>query len=197
MHHLQGIILTGNTPIPAPVMSMAPCRGVTVNVTAMEEDVNPEVIWTVPVLVENPTMVMVTHAAPHLQGGPHHPMVAVVEAVAMTTMAAVPGMAMAVATVTPAVGVTRTPLAAESELAGRRGGPLPRSREATLLVKRTAAQVAGLPEGAEGAVGSIEEWPAADTEMDLEIKSKSCVNPATLFIMGGKMKGTKDSSHTS
>lgn len=69
-------------------------------------------------------------------------MVGVVEAVAMTTMAAVPGMAMAVATVTPAVGVSRTLLAEPSARPGKT------SREATLLVS-TAAQ-------AEAHLGAVE-----------------------------------------
>ena len=81
-------------------------------------------------------------------------------------MAAVPGMAMAVATVIPAVGVIPIPLAVGNEWAGKKEGQLPQSREATLLVKRTAAQVAGRLVAAAGAVESIEEWPAADTEMD-------------------------------
>merc|ERR1719193_613580 len=94
-------------------------------------------------------------------------------------MAAVPGTAMAAATVTPAVGVTRTPLAAASAWAGRRGARLPRSREATLLANRTAARAAGRPVAAAGAVESIEEWLAADTETDLETeKALACVSPA-------------------
>lgn len=95
-------------------------------------------------------------------------MVAVVEAVVMMTMAAAPGMAMAVVTVTPAVGVTHIPLAVESEWAGRKGARLPLPREATLLVTRTAQVV----EGHVVAVvetESIGEWLATDTEMDLEV----------------------------
>lgn len=99
-------------------------------------------------------------------------MVGAVEAVVTMTMAAVPGMAMAVVTVTPAVGATHTHLAVVSEWAGRRGAQLPLPREATLLVIRTAAQVA---EGHVVAVVGIEpigEWLAADTELDLEITLK-------------------------
>ena len=88
-----------------------------------------------------------------------------VEAVAMTTMAAVPETAMAVVTVTRAVAASPIRLAAGSAAwEGPRGAPLPRSREATLLVTRTPAQVAEPPGGPAGALGWIEEWPAADTE---------------------------------
>lgn len=99
-------------------------------------------------------------------------MVGAVEAVVMTNMAAVPGMAMAVVTVTPAVGVTHIPLAVVSEWAGRRGGQLPLSREATLLVIRTAAQAAEHFVAAAVAVVLIEEWVAADTDMDMDITLK-------------------------
>lgn len=114
----------------------------------------------------------VTLAAPHLHGGPHHPMVGAVEAVVTMTMAAVPGMAMAVVTVTPAVGVTHIHLAVVSEWAGRRGAQLPLLREATLLVIRTAAQVVEGLAVAVVAIDPIEEWVAADTELDWEIALK-------------------------
>ena len=92
-------------------------------------------------------------------------MVGAVEAVAMTTMAAAPEMAMAVVTVTRAVAASPIRLAAGSAAwAGQSEAPLPRSREATLLVTRSPAQVAEPPVAAAGAVGWIEEWPAADTE---------------------------------
>lgn len=96
-------------------------------------------------------------------------MVGAVEAVVTMTMAAVPGMAMAVVTVTPAVGVTHIHLAVESEWAGRRGAQLPLAREATLLVIRTTAQVVECHAVAVGAIDPIEEWLAADTEVDLDI----------------------------
>lgn len=95
-------------------------------------------------------------------------MVEVVEAVVMMTMAAAPGMAMAVVTVTPAVGVTHIHLAVVSEWADRKGAQLPLLREATLLVTHTAQVV----EGHAVAVVAIEligEWLATDTEMDLEV----------------------------
>lgn len=98
-------------------------------------------------------------------------MVGAVEAVVTMTMAAVPGMAMAVVTVTPAVGVTHIHLAVVSEWAGRRGAQLPLLREATLLVIHTAAQVVeGLAVAV--AIDPIEEWVAADTELDLEVTLK-------------------------
>lgn len=114
----------------------------------------------------------VTLEAPHLHGAPHHPMVGAVEAVVTMTMAAVPGMAMAVVTVTPAVGVTHIHLAVVSEWAGRRGAQLPLLREATLLVIRTAAQVVEGHVVAVVAIDPIEGWLAADTELDLEITLK-------------------------
>jgi len=117
-------------------------------------------------------MVTVTLAAPHLHGAPHHPMVGAVEAVVTMTMAAVPGMAMAVVTVTPAVGVTHIHLAVVSDWAGRIGAQLPLSREATLLVIRTAAQVVEGHVVAVAAIEPIEEWLAADIEMDMEITLK-------------------------
>lgn len=120
----------------------------------------------------DPLTLQVTLAAPHLHGAPHHPMVGAVEAVVMMTMAAVPGMAMAVVTVTPAVGVTHIHLAVESEWAGRRGARLPLSIEATLLVIHTAAQVVEGHVVVGAAIDPIEEWVAADTELDLEITSK-------------------------
>lgn len=98
-------------------------------------------------------------------------MVGAVEAVVTMTMAAVPGMAMAVVTVTPAVGVTHIHLAVVSEWAGRRGARLPLLREATLLVIHTAARVVeGLAVAV--AIDPIEEWVAADTELDLEVALK-------------------------
>lgn len=99
-------------------------------------------------------------------------MVGAVEAVVTMTMAAVPGMAMAVVTVTPAVGVTHIHLAVVSEWAGRRGAQLPLLREATLLVIRTAAQVVEGLAVAVVAIDPIEEWVAADTELDWEIALK-------------------------
>lgn len=99
-------------------------------------------------------------------------MVGAVEAVVTMTMAAVPGMAMAVVTVTPAVGVTHIHLAVESEWADRIGAQLPLSREATLLVIHTAAQVVEGHVAAVAAIEPIEEWLAADTKMDMEITSK-------------------------
>lgn len=100
-------------------------------------------------------------------------MVGAVEAVVTMTMAAVPGMAMAVVTVTPAVGVTHIHLAVVSEWAGRRGAQLPLSREATLLVIHTAARVEEGHAVVVGAIDLIEEWVAADTELDLEISLKN------------------------
>lgn len=99
-------------------------------------------------------------------------MVGAVEAVVTMTMAAVPGMAMAVVTVTPAVGVTHIHLAVVSEWAGRRGAQLPLSREATLLVIHTAAQAVEGHVVAVVAIELIEEWLAADTELNLEITLK-------------------------
>lgn len=95
-------------------------------------------------------------------------MVEAVEAVVTMTMAAAPGTAMAVVTVTPAVGVTRTLRAVEKEWVGRKGARPPLAREATLLVTRMAQVVEGLAV-AVVAVGLIEEWLAADTKMDLEV----------------------------
>lgn len=133
----------------------------------MRENVSIE-----PCQLPEPLTLQVTLAAPHLQGAPHHPMVGAVEAVVMMTMAAVPGMAMAVVTVTPTVGVTHIHLAVVSEWAGRIGAQLPLPREATLLVTRTAAQVVEGHVVAVVAVEPIEEWLAADTELDLEISLK-------------------------
>lgn len=95
-------------------------------------------------------------------------MVEVVEAVVMMTMEAAPGMAMAVVTVTPAVGVTLIHLAVVSEWAGRKGAQLPLLREATLLVTHMAQVVEGHAV-AVVAVELIGEWLATDTEMDLEV----------------------------
>lgn len=92
--------------------------------------------------LHDPLTLQVTRAVPRPHGAPLHPTVGVVEAVAMTTMAAVPGMDMAVATVTPAVGVSRTPLAVPSARPGKT------LREATLLAN-TAAQ-------AEAHLGAVE-----------------------------------------
>ena len=115
----------------------------------------------------NPLTLQVTRAAPWPQGVHHRLTVEVAEAVAMTTMAAVPGTGTAAATVTPAVAATLTPLAAESEWADRSGGPPPRLIEATPLAIRTAAPAVERPEeaGAEAAAW-IGEWPAADTEKE-------------------------------
>lgn len=99
-------------------------------------------------------------------------MVGAVEAVVTMTMAAAPGMAMAVVTVTPAVGVNHIHLAVVSEWAGRRGAQLPLSREVTLLVIRTAAQVVEGHVVVVVAIEPIEEWLAADTELDLETTLK-------------------------
>lgn len=92
-------------------------------------------------------------------------MVGAVEAVVMMTMVAVPGMAMAVVTVTPAVGVTRIHLAVVSVWAGKTGAQLLLWRGVTPLVIPTMAQV----EVAAVAVDLIEEWVATDTELDFEI----------------------------
>lgn len=109
-------------------------------------------------------MVTVTHAAPHPQGVPLRPTVGVAEAVVMTTMAAVPGMDMAVVTVIPAVGVTRTPLIVVTDRVGRSEG-LPHSKEAILV--NTAAQAVGHLVGVDAvAADLIEEWAETDTEMD-------------------------------
>lgn len=104
----------------------------------------------------------VTHAAPHPQGVPLRPTVGVAEAVVMTTMAAVPGMDMAVATVIPAVGVTRTPLIVVTDRVGR-SGDRPLLKEA-ILVNTAARAVGHLGVVAAASVGQIEEWPGADTE---------------------------------
>lgn len=104
----------------------------------------------------------VTHAAPHPQGVPLRPTVGVAEAVVMTTMAAVPGMDMAVATVIPAVGVTRTPLIVVTDRVGK-SGDHPLLKEA-ILVNTAARAVGRLGVAAVAAVGQIEEWPGADTE---------------------------------
>lgn len=126
----------------------------------------------IPCQLPDPLTLQVTLAAPHPHGAPHHPMVEAVEAVVTMTMAAVPGMAMAVVTVTPAVGVTHIHLAVVSEWAGRRGAQLPLLIEATLLVIHTAAQVVEGHEVAAEAIEPIGEWLAADTELDLEVTLK-------------------------
>lgn len=174
MDLLPEIIHTENIATPVPEMIMAQCQEDTVTAIVMAEAGNPEAIWTVQVVAptEIHMMVTVTLAAPHLHGALHHPMVGAVEAVVTMTMAAVPGMAMAVVTVTPAVGVTNIHLAVVSEWADRKGAQLPLSREATLLVIHTAAQVAEGHVVAVVAIGLIEEWLAADTELDLETTLK-------------------------
>lgn len=196
MDLLPGITHTENIPIPVPEMTMDHCQGDTVIAIVMGEAVNPETIWTVQVVAptEIHMMVTVTLAVPHLHGAPHHPMVGAVEAVVTMTMAAVPGMAMAVVTVTPAVGVNRTHLAVVSEWAGRRGAQLPLLREATLLVIRTAAQVVEGHVVVVVAVELIGEWLAADTELDLgnHIKTNSPCSVNTCF---GRNLTTPQTSH--
>lgn len=96
-------------------------------------------------------------------------MVGAVEAVVMMTMVAVPGMAMAVVTVTPAVGVTHIHLAVVSVWAGKTGARLLPWKGVTLLVIHTTAQVVEGHEVAAVAADLIEEWVATDTELDLEI----------------------------
>lgn len=96
-------------------------------------------------------------------------MVGAVEAVVMMTMVAVPGMAMAVVTVTPAVGVTHIHLAVVSVWAGKTGAQLLLWRGVTPLVIPTMAQVVEGHEVAAEAADLIEEWVATDTELDLEI----------------------------
>lgn len=89
----------------------------------------------------------------------------------MTTMAAVPGMDMAVATVIPAVGVTRTPLIVVTDPVGR-SGDHPPLKEAILA--NTAARAVGrLGVVAAAAVGQIEEWPGADTEREKKKKKEN------------------------
>lgn len=115
-------------------------------------------------------------------------MVGAVEAVVTMTMAAVPGMAMAVVTVTPAVGVTHTHLAVVNEWADRIGALPPLSIEATLPVIHTAAQVVEGLVVAAVAVDPIEEWAAADTKLDLEITTKENirVHAQLTSVLGGK-----------
>lgn len=117
-------------------------------------------------------------------------MVGAVEAVVTMTMAAVPGMAMAVVTVTPAVGVTHIHLAVVNEWAGRIGALLPLSIEATLPVIHTAAQVVEALVVAVVAVDLIEEWVAADTKLDLEITTKAniSVHAQLTSVFGKKNK---------
>lgn len=95
-------------------------------------------------------------------------MVGAVEAVVMMTMVAVPGMAMAVVTVTPAVGVTHIHLAVVNVWAGKTGARLLLWKGVTLLVIHTAQVVEG-HEVAAVVADLIEEWVATDTELDLEI----------------------------
>lgn len=79
-------------------------------------------------------------------------------------MAAVPGMDMAVVTVIPAVGVTRTPLVVVTVRVDRsEGHPLLLSEA---IIVNTAAQAVGRLEVVAAAVGQIEEWSGTDTEMD-------------------------------
>lgn len=114
-------------------------------------------------------------------------MVGAVEAVVTMTMAAAPGMAMAVVTVTPAVGVNHIPLAVVSEWAGRRGAQLPLLREVTLLVIHTAAQVVEGHVVAVVAIEPTEEWLAADTELDLGDHTKANVSvPCTVNTCFGR-----------
>lgn len=124
-------------------------------------------------------------------------MVGAVEAVVTMTMAAVPGMAMAVVTVTPAVGVTHTHLAVVNEWAGRIGALLPLSIEATLPVIHTAAQVVEGLVVAVVAVDPIEEWAAADTKLDLKITTKENITcPCTVkncFGWGKKFEKRRNS----
>lgn len=103
-------------------------------------------------------------------------MVGAVEAVVMMTMAAVPGMALAVVTVTPAVGATNIHLAAVSVWADRRGAQLPLWREVTLLVIHTTAQVVEGHVVAAVAADLIEEWVATDIELDLERHIKTILS---------------------
>lgn len=130
-----------------------------------------EIVSIEPLQLLDPLTLQVTHAAPLLHGAPHHPMVGAVEAVVMMTMVAVPGMAMAVVTVTPAVGVTHIHLAAVSAWAGKTGAQLLLWRGVTLLVIPTMAQVEEGHEVVAVAADLIEEWAATDTELDLEIAS--------------------------
>lgn len=69
---------------------------------------------------------------------------------------------MAVATVIPAVGVTRTPLIVVTDRVGK-SGDHPLLKEA-ILVNTAARAVGHLGVVAVAAVGQIEEWPGADTE---------------------------------
>lgn len=116
--------------------------------------------------LHDPLTLQVTHAAPHPQGVPLHPTVGVAEAVVMTTMAAVPGMDMAVVRVIPAVEVTHTPIVVVNVRVDKRGGH-PLLREAILL-ENTATQAAGhLGVVGVEVAGQIEGWPGIDIEMDL------------------------------
>lgn len=110
------------------------------------------------------------------------------EAVVTMTMAAVPGMAMAVVTVTPAVGVTHIHLAVVNEWAGRIGALPLLSIEATLPVIHTAAQVVEGLVVAVVAVDPIEEWAAADTKLDLEITTKAKIHVHAPSVFGGENK---------
>lgn len=118
-------------------------------------------------------------------------MVGAVEAVVTMTMAAAPGMAMAAVTVTPAVGVNRIHLAAESAWAGRRGAQLPLLREVTLLAIHTAAQVVEGHVVAVVAIEPIEEWLAADTELDLEVALRQTLVSVHSKHMFWKKSGNK------
>lgn len=118
-----------------------------------------------PCQLPEPLTLQVTLAAPRPHVAPHHPMVGAVEAVVMMTMAAVPGMDMAVVKVTPAVGMIHTHLAVVTVWADRIGAQPPLLTEA--IVIHTAAQVVeGLAVAAVGA-DLKEEWVATDTEMDM------------------------------
>lgn len=90
-------------------------------------------------------------------------MVEAVEAVVTMTMAAAPGTAMEVVTVTPAVGVIPILPAVEREWVDRKGAQPRLAIEVTLLVTRMAQVVEGLV-AAVAPVDLIEEWLAADTK---------------------------------
>lgn len=168
---IQGTMgpLPENTPIvniPVPEMTMAQCPGDIVTVMAMGEVENQGVTVTEVVApTEIHMMVTVTLAAPRPHVAPHHPMVGAVEAVVTMTMAAVPGMDMAVVKVTPAVGMIHTHLAVVTVWADRIGAQPPLLTEA--IVIHTAAQVVEGLAVAAVAADLKEEWVATDTEMDM------------------------------
>lgn len=97
----------------------------------------------------NPLTLQVIHAVAHTQGAPRRPTVGVAEAIAMTIMAAVPEMAMAVVTITAAVGVSRTLVAVQSAQPGKTW------KEDTPLVITAARAEVHL--GAAEPIGAIEE----------------------------------------